>query len=61
MTKKSTEQAAATSPKAKAKIRKLQLNKQTIRDLTPSKEDADFVRGGYPNDGRCTGKQSGCN
>jgi len=68
MTKKFTEQAKAASPKGKATIRTLQLNKETIRDLTPSKKDAAVVRGGAPasamcggGDGRCSGKQSGCN
>ncbi len=48
---KTESQAAAPSPKGKAKIEKLRLDKETLRDLSPKQEDGDAVRGGAT--GRC--------
>lgn len=43
-TRKTSEQAAAPSPKGKAKIKSLRLTREAVEDL--SKQDAGAIKGG---------------
>ena len=58
--------ARKEDPKRKRRA-KLALNKETIRDLTSTKDNADAVRGGVPptmacgRNTRCSAQESGCN
>ena len=57
-TTKTKKHPTTPSPKGKTKIEKLQLNKETLKDL--SARDGEQVRGGQPKQPLGMGSQAGC-